>query len=202
MSETVNLAGTLANYDLNESALRRYLAERMARLAEDRKKGVQNTQQNSSARGMLQSTAALTDVADTNLGFDRQVGDANDSVNSDLMKIAQGRVDAQNQYQLYLQNQAKENANATQAFDPTDPYNWKGIAAEQAKNGTLPAPADPADPFNWKGIAAEQAAQGQLTVQPGASMKPRTAPRPLVTKPAVSSTPRALPASKPKQGYY
>jgi hypothetical protein len=196
MSETFDLAGTLANYDLNESTLRRILAERMARLAEDRKKGIQGNQNNSSARGMLQSTAALTDVADTNLNFDRQVGDTNDSFNSDLMRIAQGRVDAQNQYQLYLQNQAKENAKATQTFDPTDPYNWKGIAAEQAK--TAPAPADPSDPFNWKGIAAEQAAQGQLTVKPGASVKPRPLPQPLAVKPAVSNKPRAL----PKQGYY
>jgi hypothetical protein len=209
MSETFDLAGTLANYDLNESALRRYLAERMARLAEDRKKGIQSNQQNSSSRNMLQSTAALTDVADTNLEFDREIGNTNDAVNQDLMKIAQGRTDAQNQYQIYLQNQAKAAAAAKPAFDPTDPYNWKGIAAQQAAaNSTLPpspgvnptaAPAitpvaggTPDDPFNWKGIAAEQAAAR-------AAAKPIATPRPRATP---VTTPKKPIASKPKQGYY
>jgi hypothetical protein len=228
MSETFDLAGTLANYDLNESTLRRYLAERMARLAEDRKKGITQTQTNSVNRGLLHSSVALNDVADTNLGFDRNVGEVNDSFNSDLMKIAQGRVDAQNQYQLYLQNQAKATAAAKPTFDPTDPYNWKGIAAEQAANGTAPAsaPVDPADPFNWKGIAAEQAAQqrasangGTLkpgspvtakttpmvmpvvnsTVRPGSPAKPKSTP---VVAPPRPTAPSKGTVTKPKQGYY
>ena len=88
MSASFDLAGSLAGFDLQESSIRRYLANKVQELALARQKSLGNVQANDSGRGMLQSTSALNNYADTNLGYDQQVGDVNQTVNDQLMKIA------------------------------------------------------------------------------------------------------------------
>lgn len=196
-----DLASALANYDLQESSVRRYLADKIQELARSRDQGIKSVQNNASSRGLLHSTIALNDVADVNSNVDRQIGSTQADVNDQLMGIARGRVDANNQYQLYLQELAKQNAAAKSTFDPQDPLNWKGIDAA-IKSGQVaapaPAPAENPDPLNWAAIDAAirsgQIADPRLTPKPAASTKPRSTPKPLVSKPAVST--------RPKQGYY
>lgn len=208
MAETFNLAKALSNFDLQEGTLRRILAERMSRLTQDRSRSVDSGQQGMSDRGLLHSSIALKDFSDRNSAFDRQVFDTNEVFNSDLNRINQGRVEAENAYQIYLAEKAKQNAAATPVFNPADPMNWQGIAKGIA-DGTIkdPRTAEPPadDPLNWRaiaeGIQSGAIADPRRTSNPAArpvSMKPPTTARP--PAPARPSTNRQ--PARPKQGYY
>jgi hypothetical protein len=198
------LGSTLASLGLSEATVKRLLAEKLASSDENRAKSLMGDQQGASGRGMLQSSATLQTLADTNLEYDRNVGSIQSGANDDLAKIAQQRLDAQAAYAASVaEEQAKiaaEQEAIKPGFDPADPFNWKGIQAEQlAKQAADPNydPADPLgwkrikaeqdaanpDPLNWKGIAAEQAAKGQLTQGPSVGRKPTPVKPPPPQKP-------------------
>lgn len=196
------LGSTLASLGLSESTVRRLLAEKLAASDENRAKSLQTDRQNFSSSGMLQSSAALQGQADVNLGYDKEVASTQSGANDDLARIAQQRLDAQAAYDIGVaQEQAKiaaEQEAIKPGFDPADPFNWKGIAAEQMANGTYgqPAPITPVaggtaeDPFNWKGIQAEQLAQGQLVTKPPVGRKPTPVKPAAPVKPKVIQPPR------------
>ncbi len=195
------LGSTLATLGLNESTIRRILAERLAINNENRGRALQNVSANDSSRGMLQSSQAMRNQADTNLEYDRSNASINSEANDNIAMIAQQRLDAEAAYNKQLADaeakKAAEQDLIKPGFDPADPFNWKGIAAAQAAGTASPPgqiPIQPGgtadDPFNWRGIAQ---AQEQSRAQQ-AAQRTITRPRPTATKPSTSaSRPRALP---------
>lgn len=186
----------LANADANESLIKRLLAEKINRLNLQRGKSLQAGQQNSSDRGLLHSSIALQDQADINQGVDQQVGDAQNQSLIDLQNVQKQRTDAEAAWQAYQQQQTAKTAAATPTFDPTDPYNWKGIAATLPPSST----PDPEDPLGWKAIDAA-IKSGQISdprIKPTAvSNKKRMEVKPPVIKQTAKPT-----NNIPKQGYY
>lgn len=197
------LGSTLASLGLNESTIKRLLAERLAQSKEERGLSVQSVRQGSSDRGMLYSSASMNDQATENLKFDRADSSAQSNTNDQLSRIAQQRLDAEAAYkQQVAEEQAKiaaEQEAIKPGFDPADPFNWKGIAAEQAAQGTSPAfvppvpGGTPEDPYNWKGIAAEQQAQGTRAPNSYGTSSNRVPTKPATPKPKpVVNPPRAV----------
>ena len=193
------LGSTLASLGLSESTVRRLLAEKLAASDENRAKSLMGNQENASGRGMLQSTATLGTLADTNLGYDREVASTQSGANDELSRIAQQRLDAQAAYDIGIAEEQAAKAAEQEAlkpgFDPADPFNWKGIQAEQLANQakgiiTPVAGGTAEDPYNWKGIQAEQLAQGQLVTKPSVGRKPTPVKPPTATKPVVVQPPR------------
>lgn len=194
------LGSTLASLGLSESTVRRLLAEKLAASDENRAKSLLTDRQNISSGGMLQSSAALQSQADVNLGYDREVASTQSGANDELARIAQQRLDAQAAYDLGLAEEQAKKAAEQEAlkpgFDPADPFNWKGIQAEQLANqakGIMTPGGTPEDPYNWKGIAAEQDAQapaGSLIVKPPVGRKPTPVKPATPTKPVVVQPPR------------
>lgn len=204
------LGSTLATLGLNESTIRRILAERLALSREDRMKSLQTVSANDSSRNMLHSSSALQNQADTNLNYDRQDASAQANANDEYAKIAQQRLDAQAAYNKAIADEqariAAEQAAIKPGFNPADPFDWQGIDAK-IKAGIIPDPqagfsngiqiqpgGTPDDPYNWKGIAAEQAAQKAaqnkvFTPVKASSTKPQ--PKSPVNKPVIVAPPRA-----------
>lgn len=193
------LGSTLASLGLSESTVRRLLAEKLAASDENRMKSLENVNYDASSRGLLHSGQTLKDRSETNLNYDRDVAGAQGNSADELSRIAQQRLDAQAAYNTSVaEEQAKiaaEQEAIKPGFDPADPFNWKGIQAEQLANQaqgiiTPVAGGTPEDPFNWKGIQAQQLAQGQFVTKPAVGRKPTPVKPPTATKPVVVQPPR------------
>jgi len=205
------LGSTLAQLGLSQATVERLLREKLASSDENRKKNLEGSRQNSSDRGTLHSSIALKNQADTNLNSDREVASMQGAANDDFSRIAGQRLDAQASYDQSIARQQAADAAAQDAikpsFNPADPHNWAGIAAEQAAAGTPafvpPVPGGtPEDPYNWQGIAAEQAAN--RTPIPANPVRPFSPPRPTAPQRPVApvrpySPPRRT-AAAPKPG--
>ncbi len=194
------LGSTLASLGLSESTVRRLLAEKLAASDENRMKSLESVNYDASSRGLLHSGQTLKDRSETNLNYDRDVAGAQGNSADELSRIAQQRLDAQAAYNISIaEEQAKiaaEQEAIKPGFDPADPFNWKGIQAEQLANQaqgiiTPVAGGTPEDPFNWKGIQAQQLAQGQLVTKPPVGRKPTPVKPATPTKPPVVQPPRA-----------
>ena len=189
------LGSTLAQLGLSEATVQRLLAEKLAASDENRKKSLEAVNNSASSRGMLQSSATLQSRADQNLNYDRQNASYNSGANDDLARIAQQRLDAQATYNNQIAQEQLDNAAAQDpikaGYDPADPFNWKGIAAEMASKGIVNPGGTPEDPYNWKGIAAMQQPIQQA---PAVSRTPKpVVNKPLPVVPAASVKPRVLP---------
>jgi hypothetical protein len=154
----------MAQYDFDEARLRRLLAQRLAMSDEQRGSSLKTGRENNSARGLLQSTIALDDQTDRNKEYDRQNALTNQDYNDQFGTIARGRVSTTSDYNEAEAEKARLAAlqtPLTQPFDPEDPLNWKGIAAEQKALGNpqfqdpAPNPGPPNDPLNWAAIAQQ-----------------------------------------------
>lgn len=184
------LGSTLAQLGLSEATVQRLLAEKLAASDENRIKSLAAVNDSASSRGMLQSSATLKSRADTGLEYDRTNAGYVSGANDDLAKIAQQRLDAQSAYNSAVAQDKIDQANAQDAikpgYDPTDPFNWKGIAADMASKGIVNPGGTTDDPYNWKGIAA-----AQLTAAPVVKKTPTTT----VARPknTATSTPKVAP---------
>ena len=198
------LGSTLASLGLSESTIRRLLAEKLAASDENRSKSLLSSREGFSGRGMLHSSAALQDQAQTNLSYDRDVASTQGNTADELARIAQQRLDAQAAYNTSIAEQEAKKAAEQEAikpgFDPADPFNWKGIAAEQAAGIAPPEPppafippvpgGTPEDPYNWKGIAAERAANTSVPAPGTRVIQPPRRPTPAKPQPTKIQTPR------------
>lgn len=178
----------LATADLNESQYRRALQQRLEILKRQREQSLLAGREGASSRGLLHSSIALKDIGDREMANNTEVAGTQQEFDNNISKVAWSRTNAANVYEAAKQEADRQkaadaasrnndqiaNGVVSGSFDPADPFNWKGIAAQ----------ANP-DPLNWAAIAAEQ--QRNKGVATPAKVAGRTAlPKPVPKVPTAN----------------